>query len=103
MSDPGGRRGGWRIEFGPGGPGRPRGPRGGGGGRSGGDGPSWPQFGRRGRAVLAAVLVLVLLVVVVFLRPVLHGPLMWVWRAPLPWLVALLVLVIGRWRAAALG
>lgn len=98
MSDPGGPRGGWRIEFGPGGPGGPRGPRrprtGGDGG--GDDGPSLPQLGRRGRWTLIAALVVVLLLVLIFLRPLLHAPLMWVWRAPLPWMVAAVVLIVGR-------
>lgn len=98
MSDQGGRRGGWRIEFGPGGPGRPGGPRGPrtGGNDEGGDRPSWPQLGRRGRFVLIGALVVLLLLVLIFLRPLLHGPLMWVWRTPLPWMVAVLILIVGR-------
>ncbi|MBO9533089.1 MAG: hypothetical protein J7513_08975 [Solirubrobacteraceae bacterium] len=95
MSDPGGRRGGWRIEFGPGGPGRPRGPRRP-GGDGGDDGPTWPSFGRRARIAAIAALVVLLLLLVIFLRPLLHGPVMIVWRAPLPWLVAALILVVGR-------
>lgn len=39
---------------------------------------------------------MVLVLVAIFLRPLLHAPLMWVWRAPLPWIAALIVLGLGR-------
>ncbi len=51
---------------------------------------------RRAQLIALGVAVLVLLLVAIFLRPLLHGPLMWVWRAPLPWIAAAAVLLIGR-------
>lgn len=38
---------------------------------------------------------MLLLVTLIFFRPILHGPLMWVWRAPLPWFGFGLVLFVG--------
>lgn len=111
MNEPSAGRGGWRIEFGPGGPRRAggsgggRGPRGplrptGGGGDGGGDDPRGPihppQLTRQLKFALLGAFVVLLLFVAIFLRPLLHTPLMWFWRAPLPWFAALLVLGIGR-------
>ncbi|MEH3054831.1 MAG: hypothetical protein PGN13_12645 [Patulibacter minatonensis] len=96
MTDPGRRRG-WRIDFGPGGPGGPRGPRRpGGSGPGGDDGPSWPTITRRQRIGLVGALVVLLLLALIFLRPLLHGPLMLFWRQPLPWIVAAVILIVGR-------
>ena len=55
-----------------------------------------PPFGRRARLIVAGALLIALVLVLIFLRPLLHGPLMWVWRAPLPWIVAGLILIVGR-------
>lgn len=112
MSGPADRRGGWRIEFGggqrrpgaPGGPGGPRGPlrpTGGGGNGGGGDGddppgPIRPAFSPQARRIALIVALIVIVLVAVFLRPLLHTPVMWVWRTPLPWFAAVVVLVIGR-------
>jgi hypothetical protein len=110
MTGPSDRRGGWRIEFGsggqrrPGGPGGPRGPRGplrptGGGGDGDGDdprGPIRPPLSPRARRIAAGVLVALLLIIAIFFRPLLHTPLMWIWRTPLPWIAAIVVLLVGR-------
>ncbi|MBJ7472722.1 MAG: hypothetical protein JHD16_15560 [Solirubrobacteraceae bacterium] len=109
MTGPSERRGGWRIEFGqnprrrPGAPGGPRGPRGplrptGGGGNGDGDGegPIRPPLSPEARRYALIALGIALILIAIFLRPLLHAPLMWVWRAPLPWIAALAVLGIGR-------
>lgn len=109
MSGPSDRRGGWRIEFGtpprrrPGGPGGPRGPRGplrptggGGNGEGDGDGPLRPPLSPQARKIAWITLGVVLVLIAIFLRPLLHAPLMWIWRAPLPWIAALIVLGLGR-------
>jgi hypothetical protein len=109
MSGPADRRGGWRIEFGQGTPrrgggGGPRGPRGplrptGGGGDGEGDdprGPLRPPVSRRAQLIILGVLGVLLLLVAIFLRPLLHAPLMWFWKAPLPWFAAAIVLIVGR-------
>lgn len=109
MSGPSDRRGGWRIEFGtpprrrPGAPGGPRGPRGplrptggGGNGDGDGDGPLRPPLSPQARKIAWIALGIVLVLIAIFLRPLLHAPLMWVWRAPLPWIAALIVLGLGR-------
>lgn len=109
MSGPSDRRGGWRIEFGtpprrrPGAPGGPRGPRGplrptGGGGNGDGDGegPLRPPLSPQARKIAWIALGVLLLAIAIFLRPLLHAPLMWIWRAPLPWIAALIVLGLGR-------
>ena len=109
MTGPSERRGGWRIEFGqnprrrPGSPGGPRGPRGplrptggGGNGDGDGDGPLRPPLSPRARKIAWISLGIALLLVAIFLRPLLHAPLMWIWRTPLPWIAALVVLGIGR-------
>ncbi|MFT4036318.1 MAG: hypothetical protein QM679_12165 [Patulibacter sp.] len=94
MSDPRGRRGRWRIEFGSGGTQPPRGPRRPTAGDDAGR-PRRPGFGRRSRLLVLAVLLVLLALTLLFLRPLLHGPLMLVWRAPLPWIVALGILAAG--------
>jgi hypothetical protein len=110
MTGPSDRRGGWRIEFGsggqrrPGGPGGPRGPRGplrptGGGGDGDEDdprGPIRPPLSPRARRIALGILVALLLIVAIFFRPLLHTPLMWIWRTPLPWIAAIIVLLVGR-------
>jgi hypothetical protein len=109
MSGPADRRGGWRIDFGsgtrrPGTPGGPRGPRGplrptGGGGDGDGDepgGPIRPPLSPEARRYAFIALGIAIILVAIFLRPLLHAPLMWVWRAPLPWIAAIVVLLVGR-------
>lgn len=110
MSGPADRRGGWRIDFGqggprrPGSPGGPRGPRNplrptGGGGDGDGDdprGPIRPPLSPQARKAAWIALGIAILLIAIFLRPLLHTPIMWVWRAPLPWFAAAIVLVIGR-------
>ncbi len=109
MTGPSERRGGWRIEFGqnprrrPGSPGGPRGPRGplrptggGGNGDGDGDGPLRPPLSPRARKIAWISFGIALLLIAIFLRPLLHAPLMWLWRTPLPWIAALIVLGIGR-------
>lgn len=51
---------------------------------------------RQARWIAAGVAVVALVLIVIFLRPLLHGPLMWFWRTPLPWIVAAVILLIGR-------
>ncbi|MDQ8047304.1 MAG: hypothetical protein AAGC46_18220 [Solirubrobacteraceae bacterium] len=110
MSGPADRRGGWRIEFGtgtrrPGAPGGPRGPRGplrptGGGGNGDGDGedpgPLRPPLSARARRIALIVLLIAIVLIAIFFRPLLHVPAMWIWRTPLPWIAAIVVLLIGR-------
>ncbi len=109
MSGPADRRGGWRIDFGsgtrrpgapggPGGPRRPLRPTGGGGDGEGDDprGPLRPPLTPETRRYALIALAIALIAIAIFLRPLLHSPLMWVWRAPLPWIAAIVVLIVGR-------
>ena len=69
---------------------------GGGNGDGDGEGPLRPPLSPRARQIAWIVLGVTLLLIAIFLRPLLHTPLMWIWRAPLPWIAAIVVLAIGR-------
>lgn len=51
--------------------------------------------GRRLPVVAAISLAVALLILWVFFKPLLHGPVMSIWRAPFPWVAALAVIAIG--------